>query len=488
MLSCEERLLSHLLYAHNISLADFADCDYEALYRKRRRDANFAAAFQSDQKIHAFRDHLGIAPLYYRFSKGGVRFSHQLSDLVQLSDTLSDAGVLAFVKLGTARLLPLFDEIHIVPPATVLEIDPARRRSKAIYSYVIQPRKIPFWRTWPDLVDEFERLMTNAIKRCLQSDAVGLYLSGGIDSAMIGIILRKLGVKVRAYTSGPWGETSSDVIVARRNADLIGLDGHEIQYLSTDDYQTAMDDLPKVYGAPHGTSTALGVIKLIEQTRVQEQSQLFFGQNSDTVMAAMRGQYLSYLLNPLPISIRKRLHPALQHKSAVDDYLQLTRAYQAELEQLAIPQTPLAFNRLQKLIWAGMFIVETPPDSEVFTQPSLLRSQLVSSPYHDMDVVEFAMGLPLSRRVALGDKKLPILEKHLIQKLAIRYLPRDIVYRKKAFVVSFERDQRTRSIYESLPTEICGVALKRAHERFGADMLLRWLEHGGFATQELRGK
>ena len=234
---------------------------------------------------------MGIAPLYFRYVDGGVKFSNQLSDLVQLSDTLNAAGIRALVKLGTPRLLPLFDEIHIVPPAFVIEIDPERRSFKGIYSYALKPQKVSILRSWSELVDQFEILMTRAIEQCLQTDEVGLYLSGGIDSAMIGIILKKLGVKVHAYTSGPWGESSSDIVYAKRNAEIIGVDGHEIHYLQTDDYESAMSALPRAYGIPHGTSTALGLIKLRENTSVIEQRQIFFGQNSDTVMAAMRGQY-----------------------------------------------------------------------------------------------------------------------------------------------------------------------------------------------------
>ena len=480
--------MSRLLYAHNISLDDIADCDYETLYSQRRRDSNFAAAVQVGDKIQALRDHLGIAPLYFRFTDDGVKFSNHLSDLVQPSDTLNAAGIRALVKLGTPRLLPLFDEIHIVPPATVIEINLALRSIKAIYAYSLQPREIPWRRTWRELVDEFETLMTRAIERCLQNDEVGLYLSGGIDSAMIGVILKRLGAKVRAYTSGPWGESSSDVVYAKRNAELIGVDSHEIHYLQTDDYDSAMAALPAAYGIPHGTSTALGVIKLRENTSVGEQAQLFFGQNSDTVMAAMRGQYLSYLLNPLPIPLRRRFHRAFSHHAVSEDYVHLARNYQANLAELVLPKMPARFTKLREITVAGMYIAQTPHDSEVYTQPSFMRGQDIVSPYHNMDVVEFAMGLPLSRRIALDDKKLPILEKRLIQKLALRHLPRDIVYRKKAFVVSFERDERTKALYESLPPEICGVSLPQPHERFGAEMLLRWLERCGFSTRELRGK
>ena len=73
--------MSRLLYAHNITLNEFAALDYEALYGDRRRDSNFAAGVEIGDQVQAFRDHLGIAPLYFRFTDYGVKFSNQLSNL-----------------------------------------------------------------------------------------------------------------------------------------------------------------------------------------------------------------------------------------------------------------------------------------------------------------------------------------------------------------------------------------------------------------------
>ncbi len=138
--------------------------------------------------------------------------------------------------------------------------------------------------------------MIGPIERCLKSDEVGLYLSGGIDSALTGVFLRELGVKVHAYTSGPWGETSSDVVYAKRNAEIIGVKHHEIDYLETSDYDSTISALPQLYGIPHGNSTGLGIVKLRENTSVGIHKQIFFGQNCDSIMAASKAQYLCYFL------------------------------------------------------------------------------------------------------------------------------------------------------------------------------------------------
>ena len=468
--------MTELFYSHNIGFDEIADRNYEALFNQRRRDSNFAGAIHTGDRIDAFRDHLGIVPLYFRYADGSVRFSNQLSDLVQPSDTLNLQGVRAYTQLSTPRLARLFEEVHIVPPGSVIEIDPVRRQHKTIFCYKIQPQSIPAFVTWHDLVDQFKHLMIRSIEQTVQHDTIGLYLSGGIDSALTGIFLREMGVGIHAYTSGPWGKSSSDVTFAKRNAEIIGIKQHEIHYLETGDYESAMSSLPQLFGIPHGNPTGMGIAKLWENTSISEREQLYVGQNCDTMLGAMRAQYLSYFLQPIPAFIRKRIHPALTHDTVAEDYMHLARNYQCGLSELVIPEIPSHFTRLQQVIMAGMFIVQTPHDSEVFTQASFNQGQRVASPYHNMDLVEFSMGLPFTKRFAFDEGRLPAIEKRVAQRLAARYLPKDVVFRKKAFTVPFHRDQRSKTLYSGLPERIFGLPLVKAHERFGGEILMRWLK------------
>ena len=470
--------MTQIRFKHNIQEDDFRDRDYQSLYGQRRRDSNFSAAIEHNGKIYAFRDHLGIAPLFYRFDEGNVRFSLKLSDLVKPDDTLNREGVHAFTRLSTTRLLPLFDEIHIVPPATVVEIDPVKQTTKQIYRYELQPEAIPKMTKWDVLVDRLKTLMFTAIENQLESDTVGLYLSGGIDSALIGIFLKQLGVNINAYTSGPWGSKSSDVIYAKKNAEIIGINNHEIHCLETGDYDSALSTMPNLFGLPHGTPTGLGIVKLWENTTLPQQTQLFFGQNCDTIMACVTAQSLSYFLQPIPRTIRKRFHSAMGHTTAVENYIHLARNYDQDLSQLIIPDPPAHATALQKIITAGIYIGQTASSSEVFTQPSFVTEQSIVNPYHDMDLVEFVMGLPVMKRLSLKNDEgrwIPSMDKHLIKKLAIQYLPNEIVSRKKAFMVSFDRDDHSQHLFNSFPDEIFGIRVDKTNERFAGEILKRWL-------------
>ena len=59
------------------------------------------------------------------------------------------------------------------------------------------------------------------------------------------------------------------------------------------------------------------------------------------------------------------------------------------------------FTKHQLLILASLYVMQTPCDSEILTQPALRRGILVSDPYHDADIVEAGLGLPVLNSVSI---------------------------------------------------------------------------------------
>lgn len=160
--------------------------------------------------------------------------------------------------------------------------------------------------------------MRRAVERVLVHDTVGLYLSGGIDSALIGHYLRELGVEVNAYTSAPWGKISSEIPYAQANAATIEAKAHFLVELDSSEYETLFSQLLQIYGGPHGTTTALGVTSIWMHTPIADEKQLFFGQNSDTVTCSVPAQYLTFFSNCLPAWLRRRIHPALMYEELIE--------------------------------------------------------------------------------------------------------------------------------------------------------------------------
>jgi asparagine synthetase B (glutamine-hydrolysing) len=146
-------------------------------------------------------DRFGLFPLYEHDRDGTWCFSTSLPGLLALrpAGKVDPEGVREMLTLhmvlGNRTLL---QEVRLVPPATALHL-----RSGP-------PRAAPYW-SWEglgstkdeglDLVHETYALVEQAVLRGVPAHAkkVALPLDGGLDSRLIGAVLARNGVPVRAY-------------------------------------------------------------------------------------------------------------------------------------------------------------------------------------------------------------------------------------------------------------------------------------------------
>jgi hypothetical protein len=208
---------------------------------------------------------------------------------------------------------------------------------------------------------------------------------------------------------------------------------------------------------------------------------VFFGQNVDTLLCTVPAQYLVLFASQLP-------RPLLKRRIGVA-YPEIERNYLAfvshnlltDYPPLVVPCVPTGLSPRQRLIAAGMLTAHTPSDGEVLAQPAIRRGILVGNPYYDVDLIEFGMGVPLrhSLTFSTGSKTLLTLEKRVIRQLALRYLPREQVFRKKGFSVSLERDERTVALVDYLPTRVLSIPIRDMQNRFAAGVLKLWAERVG---------
>lgn len=458
---------------YNFNLADSADQDYHALYTVRRRDALFAFAIpQPDGSVILGRDHLGNVPLFYRNDRKEVSYSLFLGDLLTGDETTQEEGLRTYLAIGTLKLAPLFKEVHSVPPGTVVRAYPDGR-TDTLYEYQLTPRRLGGW-SFTQCVDETDRLLVQATRRTLKEKRVGLYLSGGIDSALTGIYLKKAGAQVHGYTAAPWGAASEEARLAALNAKIIGTETHTIRALNTEQYAKYADDSLGAYGNPNGAPSQIGVLCIQQETPLPEERQIYFGQNTDTMTCSVPDQSLVYFTSLLPRLMRERLHPALRGKSDIDMYTSFrTSGLVSHFAPLARFR---AYTPIERITCAGMFFGHTPVDGEIMSLPAIRSGQIVSNLYYDMDLIEFAMGIPRTYRLEWGHgSKIGIaFGKRIFKALARRYLPSEIVDRKKGFTVPVNRDDRSRAFFESLPTQIAHLKLSLPNQRFAAEMLRRW--------------
>ncbi|PIX42429.1 ATP-binding protein, partial [archaeon CG_4_8_14_3_um_filter_38_5] len=85
-----------------------------------------------------------------------------------------------------------------------------------------------------------ESLLKSVVKRIPENVKVGLLFSGGVDSTIIAVILKKLGVKFTCYSAGAKG--SPDIEAAGKAAELHGLDLKTAYF----DKEMVKNDLEKI--------------------------------------------------------------------------------------------------------------------------------------------------------------------------------------------------------------------------------------------------
>ena len=454
-----------LITSYNFNIKDITDNNYKSLFEKRRRDACFACAYRKGNFVYAIRDHLGSVPLYYRFIDNKIKFSINLLELVKHNDSLNFKGVKYFLALGTTKLHSLIKEIKIVPPGSMIRMNLKTKKIKIIYRYKIKEKPF-FEKNSENLVNQLDTLFFNAIRKTVKSREVGLYLSGGIDSALIGIYLKKMGIKIHGYTCVPFGMDKEEISFAKINANIIGVDKHSIVPLDTKLYKKNLVNLPKVFGTLNSSATSIGIVGLWNKSNIK---------NADTANCAMPTQYYTYFLSFLPKLIKKKIHWTFKYDTAWENYLSFaTKGVFHNSKFLDYLNFKDVYSKIFSLTLGGMYIGHTPRDGETLSAPAIKRKILFSNPYYDMDLIEFFLRIPLKYRINLSKKSriLLTLEKNILRKLASRYLPKKIVYRKRDFIVSMNSDIYAKKFCKNLPSYFMDNLLPDDESKIAGQLLL----------------
>ncbi len=179
----------------------------------------FSLAFldQKAERLHLVRDPFGVKPLYYSLvNSHGLVFSSELKAmravLGETSMNKESLGTLLQLRYNPAPDT-LFEGLQKVRPGHIVTIDlnkPGQIFQSLFYGK--KPRKKP----WPnsDVVGSYAEHLERAVQRQMLSDVeIGVFLSGGIDSAIVAKLAQDHSVKpIKAFTVGFAGDHTEDEI------------------------------------------------------------------------------------------------------------------------------------------------------------------------------------------------------------------------------------------------------------------------------------
>lgn len=431
----------------------------------------FGFAIWDSRKRELFlaRDHLGIKPLYYTQIGRQLLFASEIKCLLQHPDCRREVDHSSLAELFTFRYVPspktLFSGILKLPPGHTMTVKAGGFTIERFWNYVPQLRT-----QWNEaaLVEEYQHLLEDAVRLQLRSDVpLGLFLSSGVDSGVLLAIMSKhTSTPVHAFTIGfDGGGKQNEVDDAKDMARMFGAD-HHFQMIGPDDYmkhyERYMWDIEEPVG--NETAAAFYFVSRLTSTKVKV---ALSGQGADEPWAGYdrhRGAKLSAMYSRLPrfatgalASVVQALPGRIERlKRGVGSLAEpdmLTRLakmysffsadmkrelYRGKLQEMLAADpygTRTALARLQADVkhldpLTQILYIDTRsnlPDDLLMVgdKTSMACSIEGRVPFLDYRLVEFIESLPPSMRLR------GLTGKYLHKKACLKWLPKEIVYRKK---------------------------------------------------------
>lgn len=436
----------------------------------------FAAVDTASGKAYLARDPFGIKPVYYDRSGRSLAYASEIKALTLITGRKYAIDPDAFQTFLSLRFVPsphtLLNGIERVPPGHFLAID-LRSMAKELHRY-IEPVNDRYHGTVDEAVDEYHELMGRAVRRNLLSDVpVGIFLSGGVDSAYIAALAARHSKDTPCYSVGYGsGFPECELEDAAASAKVLGLNFNPLR-ITHEHLWSVFEPGIAAIEEPLGTTSVLPMWALSGYTREQVKVVLT-GQGSDEPWGGYR-RYQAELWRELPlVTLMARMaKPVLERMRGVPDHV--ARA----VHSMPVSETRYRFEREYCLFTSAQRAALTgradcgravdairywlewgacQPDADGAERMMTIDSRLgladdlllygdkismahsleARVPMLDIELVRFVERLPRSYRVTLNQAK-------IVHKLAARkYLPADIVYRKKrAFHMPFSHWIRT---------------------------------------------
>lgn len=423
----------------------------------RRLDGMFAIAIldRSTKKLYLARDRFGEKPLF--FASQGQRFAYSstlttLAALDWVDDALNPQALDQYLAVHfVSGPHTILKGVQRVLPGTWLEVDLEQPNPKETRYYAP-----PIQQPKPMRDAALAQVVEHAVTSRLVADVpVGVFLSGGLDSAIVAAIAARHQPKIATFSMGFDNAEYDESAHAAAVAKTIGSEHHHFRF----DEDCFMSLLPKVAQAldePVGDQALLPVYWLAQEARRQV-TVVLAGEGADEVFAGY-GYYREYA----PTLKAKDKFWALIGQTARMATGKAAHGLHQRFVHNPVPQTPSGFPLLadpadrerltgkafpQSSEWEQVFVnalnqTEVPlqratladlwtwlPDDLLvkFDRMAMAHSLEGRAPFLAPQVVAAGLNLPDSERMT----RTPGTSKIALRRVASRWLPAKLLEKKK---------------------------------------------------------
>jgi asparagine synthase (glutamine-hydrolysing) len=429
----------------------------------------FAVWDSRKRRLLLARDRLGIKPLYYTQAGGRLIFGSEIKAILQHPSVQVLLNREALNNFLSLKYVPapqtMFEGIHALPPGCLLACDENGVKVRRYWDLSFSNHgngNIPE----EAYAEQLEALLRECVKLHLISDVpFGAFLSGGLDSSTIVALMSQfLNEPVKTYSVGfeGRGEAFSELGYARAVADKFETDHHEVLIRPADLTRLAEKviwhlDQPL---AEHATLANYMVAELA----ARDVKMVLTGEGGDELFAGYArysGERLSPLFQRIPKAAKSLALAASSHLAGLRrQKLALYALSQTEEVTRFVNWFPLFNSEMKQAVLSeelkeslsgydadyvfGQHLACTDAreplnrmlyvDTKLWLPDLLLArgdkmSMAVSLearvPLLDHKLVEFAAALPPNLKVK------GLARKYLLKKVSSRWLPPEIIHRKK---------------------------------------------------------
>ena len=425
-----------------------------------------------DKKLNLLtlaRDHFGKKPFYYYLDEKKIVFGSELKALRAFSSlklTIDKDAVIKFLMYGyIPSEKSIYNEIKKLAPATLLQIDIDSLRITF---------KENFWKlnkskikktSFSDAIEQTDLLINKAVEKRLIADVpVGTFLSGGIDSSLITTIASKYHPNIETF-SVVYKDKKFD---ESRYIKLVG-NNLRIKYNFFEfrdmDAEEILDEVLDYMDEPMADASILPTTFISKMTAKKVKvalsgdggDEIFGGYPKYRSQLLVENQFAKLLLfnKKVLYGLVEKMPLNIEKKSIIAKFLQEAKSPLYARHFIwgsgGFTHEELSQRLNNKFIDDSLIFQESKKLSEMFKQTdkrnlmlfldasiqlpdwylvktdraSMSQSLEVRSPLLDKNLVEFAFSLPGSYKFNTWSTKI------LLRKVAEKYLPKEVITRKK---------------------------------------------------------
>ncbi len=438
-------------------------------------DGDFSIAIWEDYKnqLILIRDRVGCKPLFFHKTDKSILFSSEIKGITNSGLYSKDVNLTALNSFLSYWYIPnpetLFKSIHQVKPGHMAIFKNGNYTEKKYWKFEYKHNFSEIKEQ--ALINEFLDIFTNAVSRRLAKyPDSGSFLSGGLDSSSVAVILSKLAKNpIKVFSAGFKEEQYNEIEDAKVVSDHLGVGLYSVVLDYPKDFYQLLSKLVWHHDSPFADTSAIPSFYAAKLAK-KYVDVVFTGDFPDQLLGGsghhasalekekessifqkfLRRDFINFIVSNIPLSsgsasffdrfkrfIYRESFPIEQQRiisnMQVPELLK-RRLYNPEMLMVNKQNNPLDFAKslyedvkdhslLDKILYFDIMSY-APDDLMVKVDRMTSAHGLVAiSPFHDIELLRFVEKLPTKFKINNQDRKYimreamrPMLPKHTMNK------------------------------------------------------------------------